>query len=978
MHVGKNRFNKDTIIPGWFINYDGELWENSSFFTTDYIPVTPGNHVALSYKSNGFFMVFYGIDLSTKVSVINTVSIGDYIDVPPGAYFMRTCGPYGVLNTLQVEYGDSSTAYEPFTWYKELKIDYSIDFLTSRGIAASAAVIIKAQIDKFKNVGKNLFDKKSATLNTLIDNASGRIISFNNYFITEFIPVEAGRNLALNYKANGVFINFYDSSLSKISTINTADIGDYITVPNNAAFLLGCAYMPAIDTYQIEYADAPTAYEAFNNTPINYSTFKLKYDGVIDLKNEYANVKSETLLHMIKDVKVYNAVRDYTYSISYFLRNHPQLLWQVGIIAINNSTGVKTKMNFQNRASSSPYINITDLKNVTVRYENIHGYWPSAEGDDYTPFFNVIFDLTIDATLIEDGTGIPTNYDTNNILPISETCISFTNPPDRFTLAERKTITVKRYGTSGVDADYCGLNAIGDAINSINDASERKIYDIVVDGHFKFTDPSQFIYGNPYFGSHTIVGLKNYVNLVGQDKNRAIIEVAFDENTVFPEGETYMDYQPIYINTISEIRNCTIIGDACRYVVHIEFNNIATKRGEKLIFDNCTFISKDSVGQRTVNIFGTGGGTEYDWLIKNCSFRCDGHYTHGLAYHTRMVEVPKEKECSHITFENCDFDFVGNLLALAVYVPNRQDVINIVGSRIGRRCTYVGSYTAENFPKEIGTMPQINIDNEILPTGYSSSECAIRIIGKDGVNKIRFANTDNNAVIAIDQEDDTVVNTDWGAIKTLGYEYKDSTNGKNAYACSYKNIGSTTGTTLGARLGDCSSTNKTLRIVIDNTNYDVVFNQDMTNVSNDDIVAQINSVISSVATCDLFDPTKNYFPNYKNISYNITTSEDLITKGMGVVFTGIDSVRKAKRSDDKIDGVALDNIAQGQTGRIGGKGYYMNLMQSANIFNNIYPILNGLVFGNYLSIDDSNDGQFIVSDAKPVMKVIDNKCIELL
>jgi len=156
-----------------------------------------------------------------------------------------------------------------------------------------------------------------------------------------------------------------------------------------------------------------------------------------------------------------------------------------------------------------------------------------------------------------------------------------------------------------------------------------------------------------------------------------------------------------------------------------------------------------------------------------------------------------------------------------------------------------------------------------------------------------------------------------------GYQYKIGGSALSGYAISNYDCGEyTVGASankyigsLGKRLGDCSSANKTLTVIIDGTTYNIVFNKNYNGTAstvaptytNAQIIAEIVAIIGTVADVDLYNLSGDYYPAFGNMENlkNGDTSE--ILAGMAVVRTGLKTVRKALNSDNRISGICLDD-----------------------------------------------------------------------
>jgi len=168
--------------------------------------------------------------------------------------------------------------------------------------------------------------------------------------------------------------------------------------------------------------------------------------------------------------------------------------------------------------------------------------------------------------------------------------------------------------------------------------------------------------------------------------------------------------------------------------------------------------------------------------------------------------------------------------------------------------------------------------------------------------------------------------------QNYGYQFKAGGQGLSGYAIGSLDIGQyLVGISvnkyigaLGKRLGDCSVINKTLTVIIDGTSYNIVFNKNYNatadtvppTYSNTTIIAEITAVIGAVADVDEYVVGKDYYPQFSGV-LNMTNGDTTeVLAGMGVLFTGNKTFRKALNSDGKIDGICIDEGRVGDECRI--------------------------------------------------------------
>jgi hypothetical protein len=109
--AGKNKFNKATVTPGFFIDPSAPLVlsASASYDLSDYIPVSPGS----AYWTTGSrFTVFFDVN-KAPVAGGSSVAVSGFTP-PIGAVFMRVSVSHATVNTYQMELGTAATAYESY------------------------------------------------------------------------------------------------------------------------------------------------------------------------------------------------------------------------------------------------------------------------------------------------------------------------------------------------------------------------------------------------------------------------------------------------------------------------------------------------------------------------------------------------------------------------------------------------------------------------------------------------------------------------------------------------------------------------------------------------------------------------------------------------------------------------------------------------------------------------------------------------
>ena len=139
--------------------------------------------------------------------------------------------------------------------------------------------------------------------------------------------------------------------------------------------------------------------------------------------------------------------------------------------------------------------------------------------------------------------------------------------------------------------------------------------------------------------------------------------------------------------------------------------------------------------------------------------------------------------------------------------------------------------------------------------------------------------------------------------------YKIAEPGREAYITWDNNLSALPGndhTLLGKRLGNCTTSNKTMVLNINGEDVSIVFNQDYTNMSNQDVVDDINTKLNGKAVAEVFRPLYEYYVELTDVLSYIKTNTN-IQKGMFVDRYG------NLANGDNYKGFSIDNDADSGT-----------------------------------------------------------------
>jgi hypothetical protein len=183
-------------------------------------------------------------------------------------------------------------------------------------------------------------------------------------------------------------------------------------------------------------------------------------------------------------------------------------------------------------------------------------------------------------------------------------------------------------------------------------------------------------------------------------------------------------------------------------------------------------------------------------------------------------------------------------------------------------------------------------------------------------------------------------------------------------------------TSMGYRLGDCSTTNKTLTLTFNGGQVaTVTFNQDYTNATNASILASINTAIQTAfsngaltlaSLISVFATTRPYVLDQEVYLQNTSTVG--LVRGCGVRNDTTDLTMVPMASTDAAStfvGVTLERILPGAWGRVRkAKGQQFRVSKELARSDS-----GGIVRGDTLGIG-ATPGQFVKGAATPLLTAI--------
>lgn len=465
-------------------------------------------------------------------------------------------------------------------------------------------------------------------------------------------------------------------------------------------------------------------------------------------------------------------------------------------------------------------------------------------------------------------------------------------------------ITVKDTGVSGVDADFCGKNAIQDAIDSVLDAVEDNQYQLDIDGQFGASSKVGFNAVPILADTFAIISGKNWVNLNFKSGSVVYGEIPASD----PAKAKYQVYFPVGNQNITG--QVSFIAKNLRYAIHDDSQkNIDLKhefKGLTIIEEGCW------------RAIGSGQASGCDISYKECVII-------GVEQPITSHNNTNFSEASSYGFHECIFSnkTTGRVVNMESNGSLQKDRLVLHNNVINNGYMYQFSsffstdLTLQSF--DHAEWRFTGSGNTPLPYQSNLNGNAIRITANTGDVRFDENSTAFSSIIG-DKTQAFLYEDNYFRKNVNGYAYKDNFGTIKGYAIGKLDIGEDkAGKSLGVRLGDCSTVNKTLIVTINSVVYNILFNTNLTGVNNTGVIAIINAVIGGFSTVDTFAVGNEYYPEFTDqIGVYYNNSASVIYSGMAVYINN-GGIRKATSLDKNI-AVVIEDIPINGRGRAVFKG----------------------------------------------------------
>ena len=743
--------------------------------------------------------------------------------------------------------------------------------------------------------GVNLFNKDATTLGKYYNYENGELwdAAATLFAASEFIKVEPNTEYQVPTFYDQQFA-FFNSSKNYISGQANASPTFKFTTPSNAKYIGLTVKVPQLDTFMFcKSSEFPAQYVPYY---VNNDSLKINTDQIFDFESQVQEIAHLENINIV-DPSVLISGKYYNYGNGE--------LWDAawasaGLYEVEANTTYQTSTFYDQQFAFFDASKVYISGQINALPDNVFT----------TPINAAYIGLTvpnaqINTLVVAKQSIFPAVY-----VPFGVNTFSDVILPDNTPKTTNLTVS----------ATINGANAIQNKIDSLTDATDKNRYQVdVAAGVYKVEQANQFL-GYPTYPA--MICPKSHIDIVGKGLDKTIVwaELPYIDANISnaANGESYPRerYQTIY-NYADDvtIRGITFVGQNLRYTVHQDDSRgVDTKR----YYVDCGFVFKGDKGWKQTLGIGTHSGEET--YVKGGYSQSDGLFA--FACHNNV----DFKYPSVWSFENHTFSSLGDAQAISMQSCGSlvDDKLELIGCALVGR-SYILTYGDSSWMTASENRDYFN-HAEWQVTGYNNEPFLFNNAVEDSCLRFKTIATGVSTSIRFDKNSSAYpllvknnrLNTDKSAYTGRdyidGYIVQDGSVDMSAQAWGCRDVservyiydGSTNFTSLGKRLGDCSTTSKTLGVIVNGTSNTITFNKNYSAMTNAQIITEMNAQLSGV-TVGLYSYGRDYYPQLSDateVVYN--TGSTFIPKG-SIVAKSKGDIHLAGEND-KVYGAALDDI----------------------------------------------------------------------
>ena len=279
---GKNRFNIDDIVEGYYLNSDGTYIQNANWSISNFCYVKDLENIIGSYIDNietghrtgqGLWFACTYNENKEFVRYLGN-SPGQTVAIQTGDVYLRFCfnSSYTYENEIQVESGTTATVYEPFNEKRIIN-----DSADSDRVQNNTSLLNKIS-NGFENVIKSVNKFNGVfTLDGYLSNA-GLILPSTGFVTTDFIDVEgydyivaSANDTSDNTKRVAINLYYcceYDQNKQFLRQLGT-NLGAFVALTGDAKYIRFSPFKQFLNNdIQVECGKAMTPYNLYDDVEI--------------------------------------------------------------------------------------------------------------------------------------------------------------------------------------------------------------------------------------------------------------------------------------------------------------------------------------------------------------------------------------------------------------------------------------------------------------------------------------------------------------------------------------------------------------------------------------------------------------------------------------------------------------------------------------------------------------------------------------
>ena len=498
-----------------------------------------------------------------------------------------------------------------------------------------------------------------------------------------------------------------------------------------------------------------------------------------------------------------------------------------------------------------------------------------------------------------------------------------------------------------------------EAISSISDASETNRYIIMLHDDVTITDFTAFWNeaGTERCSSDIILNgttqywcyitTKNYVDIIGANRQ---VKIKIDLPLIA------LGHQQVgYVHAVIDRGNCRIANieldvNNVRYCIHQE-NGSGSYSGPdantEKVYRNIKMIHRGTADFNQA--LGVGIAPNQNVLVENCDMASLYSNAWGCHSHSNYAYGAKWR------FRNCRCYSGGNNFKNCGYTDIYSGVKSVFTFEGCSFDYFMSKRVAAAFDLELTDKAHDYRNGGIFLSGHGNK----MVMGRENAPCLVFETANNNSNIS-------AVSADIVGDCLISYAGTSDAHGIFVGTELIISSESSRVLNLGARLGDCSINNKTLVVTMDNTPQTVTFNQDYTNMSDDSILAVINTALSG-CTCYIgYDLEIMSFGDESIIAKNSgTTTIEIGDLVINDYANGFNCYKKCSEGEIA-DGVASCRINPSDNGKIIIKGH-----QRFDNIGGLSTFTDGAMYG----ADNNGKIKVVIDNDSAIFKCIGNNVL---